>query len=182
MNSEVDKPRSRRRYAWLYLAAPVIVGLVAWAQWRALASRRDTLDLAHQQLAGMRSDAERIRQFREAPRAAVSRARTNEELLAQVERALSAAGIDRQRWLDSVPQPPVRDTGSPYVRHATRLYMEAIEPRQLAALVVQLESDDTTLRVSALQWAARPDGRAFNAEMELSYLVFAPGARGGTTG
>lgn len=175
MNPMSQTTRERnRQYTLLGLGALVMLATLVWWEWNALGSSRDTLELAVRQHEQMRIDAEKIRALREAPRAAASRERTNEELLQQVERAMSVAGIDRHRWQDSLPQPPTRESGSPYTRHTTRIYLESIEPRQLAAFAHDLETKDPTLSVSAINLTATKNtpSPAYDAELTVSYLVY----------
>lgn len=169
--------RKNRQHTALSVGVLAILLISSWWQWGTLVSSRDTFAFAKQQLEQMRADSAQIQKLREAPQAAVSRARTNEELLAQIERSLASAGIDRNRWQDSIPQSPVRETGSPYIRHVTRIYLESIELKQLAGFVHRLEVEDATLSLSTVGLTARPNTAAFDAELGVSYLVYSAGTK-----
>ena len=149
--------------------------LFCWLERRALSSVRDTFATATHQLDQMRADVLSIQRLQEAPRAATSRTRPNEELLDQVQQALSSADIDRTKWHDSIPQPGVRVPGSDYKRLTTRLYFDSVTLRQLAAFVHHLQANDPTLRIAGLNLTSphsdRPD---FDVEVAVSYLVYAP--------
>lgn len=167
--------RTHRRRITLLAGLLALVGLLCWSQWRALASTKDTYATALRQLDQMRIDKERIEKLRRTPRTATSRTRPNEELLAQIEQSLEAAGIDRAKWHDSVPQPAVRLPRSDYKRMTTRLYFEAITVKQLAAFAHHLQSSDPTLHVSAVNLTNRHTDRPdFDVDLAVSYLVYAP--------
>lgn len=152
----------------------VVTALLALLQWRVLASVEDTYHVAVTELDQMRTDVEAICSLRQAPVTASARQRTNQELLAQVERALAAAGIDRASWLDSVPQPPVRVPGSDYKRFITRLYFENLSLQQLAVFALELERRDPTLEVSGFNVTnRRSDAPGFDLELSVAYLVYA---------
>lgn len=166
-------PRSRRLLTLGGLVA--VAALLAGLQWRALGSVEDTYQVAIAQLDQMREDIQVIRGLRQAPVTASSRARTNQELLAQVEQALSATGIDRAAWLDSVPQPPAQLPQSDYKRMTTRLYFEHLGLRQLTVFALELQRRDPTLMISAVNLSSRePESAAFDIELAVTYRVFAP--------
>lgn len=174
-----QQSNSPQRQATAILAGLLAIAcLVAWFQGRSLASTRDTHYTALRQLEQMSADAERIIALRQAPKSATSRRRANEELLAQIERALATAGIDRSQWHDSIPQPPIRLPNSDYKKLTTRLYFQAITPRQLAAFSHHLESTDPTLRLTALNLTNRHhDSPNYDIDLAVSYLVYAPQQR-----
>lgn len=156
-----------------------LAGLALWFQSRALASTRDTHATALRRLDQMRTDAQRIKTLRQTPKSAASRTRANEELLAQVERSLAAADIDRTHWHDSIPQPPIRLPNSDYKRLTTHLYFESVTLRQLATFGHNLQARDPTLHISALNLTNRhPDNPTYDADLAVSYLVYAPRAPG----
>jgi hypothetical protein len=157
--------------------AVLIAALLAWLQGRATASAADTFRVARNQLVQTRDDAQVIRQLRRTPMTAAARARTNQDLLAQVEKALAAAGVDRTLWQDSVPQPPTRIPNSDYLKVTTRLYFEDLTLQKVAAFSHHLRAVDPTLTVSAVGLSnRRGEGPGFDVELGVSYLVFAPGA------
>ena len=122
----------------------------------------------------MKADASRILALRGAPHAALGKRRSNEELLATVEQALSQAGIPRERWKDSIPQPLSRLAGTDYQRQVTQLYFDGLELRQLAGFLVELRRRDPTLSVTGLTLAPRPSSSGYDVEMGVAYLVYAP--------
>lgn len=183
MNTDAtaEKQTSPKQRTTMLVGLLAVAGMFGWLQWRVLASTRDTYATALGQLNQMRTDARRIETLRETPRAAVGRSRANEELLAQVEQSLAAAGMDRTKWHDSIPQPPVRLSNSDYKRLSTRLYFEDVTLKELAAFAYDLQSSDPTLRVSAVNLTNRhPDSPEFDVDVAISYRVFAPqvGGRG----
>lgn len=128
----------------------------------------------------MRADTARLAALRQGPEAAVSRTRPSAELLAQVEQALSVTDIDRRGWHDSMPQPAAPLSGSDYKRHATRLYFESVTFQQLAAFAHDLRQRDPTLRVSSVGVTNRdPTTTAYDVELSVAYLVYAPSAKQG---
>ncbi len=152
----------------------VVTAMLGWLERRALSSGQDTYATAERQLSQMRNDVTRIKILRATPQSAASRTRPNEELLAQVERALTAAGINRDHWHDSIPQPAARVPKSDYKQLTTRLYFESITPKQLATFAHHLQTDDPTLRISALNLTNRhPDTPEYDFDLAVSYLVYA---------
>ena len=146
-----------------------------------IASVRDTRDTGVRQLEQMRLDAKRIAALRQAPHAAAIRTHPNEELLGQLERALAAA-IDRSRWHNSIPQPPIRLPNSDYKKLTTRLYLETVTLKQLATFDHNLQSNDPALHVSAINLTKRhPDTPHFDLDLAVSYLVYAPQERSQTS-
>lgn len=174
-DARAPTPDPRMRRTILFGGMLIAACLLGWLQWRAYGSTQDTYAAALRQLNQMRTDAGRIKAQRHSPQAAVSRTRPNEELLGQVEQALSAAGIDRGKWHDSIPQPLVRLPKSDYKRLATRLYFEAVTLKRLAAFAHHLRLEDPTLRVSAVNLINRnTESPEFDVDLAVSYLVFAP--------
>lgn len=85
------------------------------------------------------------------------------------------ADIERNRWHDSVPQPPARVPRTDYKRMTTRLYLEGVAPGQVAAFVHGLHAKDPTLRLAGFNLTSRrPDTPDFDVELGIAYLVLAP--------
>ncbi len=167
--------RTPRQTTMLLAAALAVACLLCWFQWRSWSSQRSAIDSRVAQLDRMRADVTAIESLRDAPQAAASRSRPNEELLAQVEKSLSATGIGKNHWHDSIPQPVVRLPKSDYKKFATRLYFETITLRQLATFAHHLETADPTLGVSALNITNRkPDAPDYDIDLTISYLVYEP--------
>jgi hypothetical protein len=153
-----------------------IVALFTWFQWRTHASSQDTYSAAAAQLARMQADADRIRYLRTAPKSASARERGSEELLAGIETALREADINVSHWRDSIPQPPVRLPKSDYRLHGTRIYLDGLTLRELAAFTCHLERADASLSLSSLAITNRePDIPTYDADLAITYRVFAPG-------
>jgi len=166
---------SSKQQTTLMAGTFVLILMLVWFQWRVLASTNDTWSQGLTQLTSMRGDAERIAVLRQTPQTVAGQTRTSQELLGQVENALSAAGIDRSLWNDSVPEPIVRLPQSDYRRVGTRLYLTSLTLQQLAAFVHTLESGDATLHVSALNLTNRDqESPAFDVDLVVSYLVYSP--------
>jgi hypothetical protein len=126
----------------------------------------------------MRVDARSIVSLRRTPPRAAERLKPNEELLAEVDAALGAAGVSKETWQDSVPQPAQREGQSPYQRLTTRLYFEGITLQELTGFAHGLLSSDSTLFISALRLTAagrsgsQPGPAAkWNTDLAVSYLV-----------
>lgn len=159
----------------------VLLGLLVCRQSRALASASDTCRLAKQQLARMKEDAAVVVRLREAPRTAAARTRTNQELLAQIEKAVDDAGISREFWRDSLPHPAVRLGDTEYKREATRITLQRISMRALAAFAYQLTKSDQTLQVPTISVLNRtPEPALFDVDLLVSYLVYSPQAKSHT--
>lgn len=176
MPGDMSTPAVRRSRRYVILAVCFIVlSLVAWLQHRALASLADTYQVATERLTSMRADAVRILALEKAPQAAAGRTRASEDLLAQIEQSLSAAGIDRSRWHDSIPQPPTRIPRTDYKQLTTRIYLQSIALRDMAAFILHLQTADPTLRVSAIDLTNRhAGGPNYDVDLAVSYLVYAP--------
>lgn len=182
MNTPLDQahndsavPSPHRQRVLLLAGLLALACLLCWSEWGALGSVQDTYAVAQRQLEQMRVDASRIEALRETPQSAAGRTRANEELLAQVERALRAAGIERGRWHDSIPQPPSRMAKTDYKRFTTRLYFDGVTLRQVAGFAHHLKSNDPTLQVSALTLTNRQlETPHFEVDLAVSYLVYAP--------
>ena len=161
-----------------------------WLQQRSLRSTRHTLTTQTAALARMQSDADRIAQLRTAPQRATDRRKPHDDLMAQINRALSAAGVPKKLWQDSIPQAPQRLANTPYTRHTTRLYFERTTLEQVTGFVHQLLEADPSLTVSAIRVTAdkatdkhrildRPP--TWRIELAVSYLTYAhTGAEGPT--
>ena len=157
----------------------VIAMLIGFFQWRALGSVEDTYAVAQEQLLHMQIDASRIHALMETPQAATNRARTQQELLGQVEQSLTVAGIDRSLWHDSIPQPPIRIADSDYRQLTTRLYFKDLTMKKTASFIHHLESNDPTLSVTALNLINRHSGSVFyDIDLAVTYLVYLPSNTG----
>ena len=175
MAESTDRGTALRSRSLLLVGGLALALLLCFLQWRGYASALDSRRAAVSQLERMRADAERIEKLRDAPRTAASRPRANEELLAQIEGALDRAGIARDQWRDSIPQPELRLPKSDYVRHATRIRLEGVSLRQLAAFAHHLQTADPTLWIESLTLTNRDrDTDRYDSEASVAYLVFAP--------
>ena len=175
VHNDRSTTRGGRQHTFLLAGTLALSLTLCWTQWRALASTRSTVDSSLVQLQTMSDDAQRILTLQKSPQSAVGQARTSQELLHQVERALSSANIDRSLWSDSVPQAAVRLPGTDYQRAGVRLYFGGLTLQQLTGFAYRLHLDDPTLGVSALNLINRDQESAkFDVDVMVSYLVFAP--------
>ena len=148
-----NDPSSTSRRSGRSMLIPAVFALslvLIWTQWRTFASTRDSDQTSLAQLASMQADATQILALRNVPQVAVGQTRTSQELLHQVEKALSQAGIDRSLWSDSVPQAAVRVPSTDYQRAGVRLYFGGVTLQQLTSFAHHLHADDPTLSVSAV--------------------------------
>lgn len=152
--------------AALLVLATLLYGRGAWALERRCGSMQSQLD-------SMKLDAARILDLRQIPQAALGRLKSSEELLATVELALSAAGIAREQWKDSIPQPLSRVAGTNYQKQATQLYLDDLSLQKLAMFVIALHDKDPTLSVSSLGLTQRPTAE-YDVDLSIEYLVFSP--------
>lgn len=176
---------TRRALRSPQLRRPIVIGLVCVVLsgvW--LCVHRSTSSLERSVTAGtaalsrMQSDADAIIRMQQAPKRAVDEVRANEELLSQIDQALSIARVPKDTWRDSVPQTPRRDADGQFVIYTTRLYFEGMELRQMVALAHALLDNDPILSISALQLTAndRVKGRdaVWNVEIAVTYRLYAP--------
>lgn len=71
--------------------------------------------------------------------------------------------------------PPARLPGSDYDQHATRLFLESVDPKQLAAFAHQLTQSDAALHPVELSLRRRDGADAtFDVELSVGYLYYAP--------
>jgi len=185
-DAPVTSTRRGRSGLVLLLAVGVALAGLWWLQRRALGSVRHTLAAQTSALVRMQADARRIELLRLAPRRAVERFKPNDELLAQIDRALQEAAVPRERWQDSIPQAPQRLADSPYTRHTTRLYFQNLDLRQATSFAYRLLETDPSLSVSSVRIAAdrRTDKAAtadhlptWHVDLAVSYLTYAPAAQ-----
>jgi len=157
-----------------------MAALVCGLQRRSLRSAGSTYQARALALTRMQIDARRIGSLRDRPQRATDRQRPNDELLAQVEHALKGAGVPVQLWQDSIPQPAQRLPQSPYQRYGTRLYFEDVTIEQVVRFACALLAADPSLAVSSLHLVApvQADLATWNADLTVSYLVYAPSGTG----
>ncbi len=183
MNAHHAEAKRTFHRVMLFTGLSVLLSGLGYLQWRSLASRKDAYRVAAAQLVQMQDDAREVLRLREIPKKAAPRTRTSQELLALVERSVDAVGIPRASWRDSLPQPAVRIPNADYKREATRISLERITLRQLAAFVYDLTTNDPTLQVPTLNLINRvPDKDTFDTDLAVAYLVFAPQAKGSAVG
>ncbi len=164
-------PRPRPR-TWLLALTMGILLLTAALYQRQVAGQEARRRTMQSQLVAMRESAARLMELEQKPQAVLARMRSSEEFLGTVEQALAGAGVARDRWQDSIPQPLARVTGTDYQRQATLLYFDALNLEQVAAFVCELSRLDTALGVSSLGLTARDAG--FDVEIAVSYRVYSP--------
>jgi hypothetical protein len=173
--TEATRSASLRREAVL-AAIGACAALWCWLEHRALAARIDSQGAAVRQAEQAYADAQRIESLRTAPRLASERARPNDELVAQIQAALTAVGIAAERWVNNEPMPAVAVPKSPYRQLIVRLGFQEVSLRQLVEFCHHLLDKDPTLFVSRVRLLG-PPGKAddlWDADIVVGYLVYAP--------
>ncbi len=161
-----------RTLTWLLALTTATLALMAILYERQVAAQAARCQAMQSQLAAMSQNAARLLELEQKPQAALARTRSNEELLGTVEQALVRAGVARDMWKDSIPQPLARVTGTDYQRQTTLLYFDAFNLKQVASFIGELSGLDAALGVSGLSLTARDSG--FDIEIAVSYLVYSP--------
>lgn len=172
--SDLQPQRSRRR-ALCALGTLCLVLLVAcWFEHRALGSLENRHAVQTRSLRQMRADVERITVLSTAPRGADDHRRSSEELLGELETALSEVGIPLSRWQDSVPRQPQQLPGTEYQQVATRLYFDELSLEELVKFAHRLVDQDPSLFVSAVRINAGrgKDTQTWSVELTVTYLVY----------
>lgn len=173
--SDASTATARRQRTVLLVGICALGMAIAWGQWRIYASTQSRFETSIAQLSAMQGDAAAILSLKEATPVAVGQARTSQELLHQVEKALSSSGIDRSLWSDSVPQGAIRVPETDYQRAGVRLYFAGLTMQQLAGFSYQIELIDPTLEISAVNLTNREnESPKFDVDVTVSYLVFSP--------
>ncbi len=165
-----------RRTTAVLVCLLMVLGLWSWVESRSLASNRSSYGTLVTQLEQMSGDVQRITALRSAPRLAAERERANDELLAQVRSAMSAAQMAEACWIGNDPAQPVRVPRSPYKRLGTRLSFEEVSMRQLVSFGYHLIDSDATVSISSLRLSTprKPEPDKWNAEVVVSYLIYSP--------
>lgn len=163
---------ARQRFLCLVAGCSVLAA-VAWLEHRSLNRLHSAQQSKITALLHMRRDARRIAALSSVPQMAAEKTRANEELLGQVESALQKAGINAEKWLDSVPQHPQPLGDSSYRRVSTRLFLEDVTLERLTVFAHTLVDRDPSLSITALQLTAPGDDTAdrWRVDLTVSYLV-----------
>lgn len=161
-----------RTLTWLLALTTATLALMAYLYERQVAAQAARCRAMQSQLVAMRENAARLLELQQKPQAALARTRSSEEFLSTVERALVNAGVTRDTWKDSIPQPLARVTGTDYQRQTTLLYFDDFYLKQVASFIGELSRLDAALGVSGLSLTARDSG--FDIEIAVSYLVYSP--------
>lgn len=157
---------------WLLALTIAVLALMAFLYGRQVAAQAARCRAMQSQLSAMRQNAARILELQQKPQAALARMRSSEEFLGTVEQALVKAGVARDTWKDSIPQPLARVTGTDYQRQTTLLYFDGFNLKQVASFIGELSRLDAALGVSGLNLTARDSG--FDIDIAVSYLVYSP--------
>jgi len=160
----------------LALGCCALLGAWCWIEASILESRGSSYRSLVKQLEQMSVDSARVRSLRAQPRLATERERPNDELLAQIQQAMTVANIPASHWVGNDPTQPVRVSRSPYRRLAVRLMFEDLTLRQLVQFAYHLTQMDTALSIPRLRLSA-PLGTqtdAWNVDLSLSYLIYSP--------
>ncbi len=163
----------QRTRLWLVALPVCVLAFACWWQYRTLASAENRLAARGTALLQMKQDAEVIHKLESAPKRATEQLRSKEELLATIEQSMMAGGIPVDRWLDTIPQPPVQRPGEPIKRVGTRFYIENVGLEQLASFTVDLVRRDLTLDLTSLHLTAPRGGNRdhWDADLVISYAV-----------
>ncbi len=171
----VEQLKSNRRLATA-LSIGLLLVLFCWIESRAVASKLDSHRSLRRQMARMENDSQAIQFLRSARRLATDRERPNDELLAEVKRAMEFAGISEQRWVRNDPAPPVRVPDSPYKKIQARLSFESVTLKQIISFVYDLVENNSALSLSNAI-LSKSQGQlkgTWDTELTLSYLIYAP--------
>lgn len=159
----------------LAIAAAVLTGLLALQQFCRLRSAADTLAVQRAQRDRQQQDAGRILALRDAPQRATDRRTPHDQLVERIDQALRRAGIAGERLRSVWPEPARRLADSDYKELVTRLSIEDATCQQVVAFGYHLMRADSSLQVTGLRLLNRkPAGPAWDAEIDVSYLLFAP--------
>ena len=165
-----------RRHLSVLAALALLAAAWCWIELRSLRSRRSAFESGVLQLTQMREDVAAIQSLQSAPRLAVDRERPNDELLAEIRQALTAASIPVEAWVGNEPAPPVRLAQTPYKQISLRLFLEGLSLRQLADFAVALSARTAGLSFPSVRLspAAGADKAKWNADLKMTYLIYAP--------
>jgi hypothetical protein len=173
--AETARSNPLRREAIL-AAFAACAALWCWLEHRAQAARVGSHGAAIRQTEQSHADAARIENLRTAPRLATERARPNDELVAQIQAALTAAGIAPERWVNNEPIPAVAVPKSPYRQLAVRLGLQEVSLQQIVEFCHHLLDKDLALFVGRVRLFG-PPGKTddlWDADIVIGYLVYAP--------
>ena len=174
-NSDLIRFSASRKQAAI-VCAVAILAMLCWLEARALASKCASHHAIVRQIEQMSADAERIAALRNAPRLANEVERPNDELLAQIRDSMSVAGIAEEQWIGNDPTQPVRLPRSPYKRLSVRLSFGGLTLRQLVQFAYDLTGKSSALHIPRVRLGATSGtkGEAWDTELTLSYLIYAP--------
>lgn len=170
---------AQKRQAVLVGLMLVLLALAAgWSSLRMAEQRRAAASSARE-LAESRQIAKRIEALREQDAVASAdpdRARQEQNLAQQIDRAGTSAGLvgDWRRGIDHKPARRVGDT--PYTRKPAVLLTRGLTLDQLGALMHEL-TYDSPLTVSELRLSTpsgEPRGKRWDADVTLTYLIYDP--------
>ena len=160
----------------LVLGCCALLGAWCWIEASVLESRGSSYRSLVRQLEQMSVDSALVGSLQAQPRLATERERPNDELLAEIQQAMTVANIPASQWVGNDPIQPVRVSRSPYRRLAVRLTFEELTLRQLVQFACHLTEMDTALSIPRLRLSAPRGGRtdAWNVDLSLSYLIYSP--------
>jgi hypothetical protein len=157
----------------------ILAALLCWVETRGVSSACHSYVAMCSQVEQMQKDAARIASLRTQPQRAAERERPNDELIAQVRRALQAARISEERWIGNEPAIGVRISKTPYKKISTKLRFEGLEMRELVIFVHALIDRDQTLSISAVRLTESNDETSvrWNVDLTATYLIYSPSSR-----
>lgn len=178
--ADPTNPIPSRRRILLTAAGLAALGAWAWLEARGASSAESSQLALVRQVEQMSQDATQIAKLRIAPRLAAERERPNDELMAQIQGALTAAEVRLDHWLGHDPAPAVRVPKTPYKQLAVRLTLADLTLRQLVQFAFHLTRADATLSVPYLRLTAPKDAGkgTWDVDLKVSYLIYAPYADG----
>jgi hypothetical protein len=143
-------------------------------------SRLSEKDAAQKnQLSRMIADAQTIQRLRNEPQRVLTSRRSDDELLAVIEDAMTDAGVPLESWRDSVPQPPRRVANGAATRMTNRLYLENVSLEAITRFAHALVTRDPVLEISAIEITAPRSAETalWSVTVAVSYWAENPATR-----
>lgn len=171
-DSKMDDVNTIRMRLLSATALCTILVVVCWAEHRSLRSLQSNLSTHSKSIKLMYSDVQRIRALSHKPMLVTTTRKSNDQLLAEIEAALSIAAIPLEKWQDSVPLPAQSVPESNLVRMATRMYLEDVDLESFARFCRSLIEADNTLSVESTRISEfRSNGKDWVFEITVTYYL-----------
>jgi hypothetical protein len=168
--------RKRRMLLWTVLLTALLAG-VALHTWGRFNRARRSASQARTDLAATEQLLERIEQIRNRPTLAADRQQIDAETIGRIEQAARDAGINPASLAHINPQRPQRIGDSVYQRKPTQVLLRGVTLGQTLKMMhgfcgIQGGLQPASIRLSAPR---RDDtGPLWNAELTLTYMIYAP--------